>query len=131
VSHPYRSTIAPQAECPAAGPSFYLISKRRQACSIAVDFHIGSVALAARSVSPASDLLQEGLALISCQRVRFAEGAELARRSLASDPKQARSHVILGRALHALGRHDGALSSFDRAIARRQETPRSFNVQRT
>ena len=101
------------------------------------------------SVSPASDLLQEGLALhrrgavdeaaaryaevlradpanadalyylalISCQHGRFEEGAELARKSLDSDPKQARSHVILGRALHALGLHDDALASFDRAIA--------------
>src|SRR5580704_13798791 len=101
------------------------------------------------SISPASDLLQEGLALhrrgaigeaaaryaevlradpanadalyylalISCQHGRFAEGAELARKSLASDQKQARSHVILGRALHALGRNDDALASFDRAIA--------------
>jgi predicted O-linked N-acetylglucosamine transferase (SPINDLY family) len=101
------------------------------------------------SVSPVSDLLQEGLALhrrgavdeaaaryadvlrvdpanadalyylalISCQHGGFEEGAELARKSLASDPKQARSHVILGRALHALGRNDDALSSFDRAIA--------------
>ena len=57
------------------------------------------------------------LALISCQHGRFEEGAELARKSLASDPKQARSHVILGRALHALGLHDDALLSFDRAIA--------------
>ena len=101
------------------------------------------------SISPASDLLQEGLALhrrgavdeaaaryadvlradpanadalyylalISCQHGRFEEGAELARKSLASDPKQARSHVIMGRALHALGLHDDALVSFDRAIA--------------
>src|SRR5580704_15829537 len=57
------------------------------------------------------------LALISCQHGRFEEGAGLARKSLASDPKQARSHVILGRALHALGRHADALASFDRAIA--------------
>lgn len=57
------------------------------------------------------------LALISCQHGRFEEGAGLARKSLASDPKQARSHVILGRALHALGLHDDALSGFDRAIA--------------
>jgi protein O-GlcNAc transferase len=101
------------------------------------------------SVSPASDLLQEGLALhrrgavdqaaaryaevlradpanaealyylalISCQHGRFEQGAELARKSLDSDPQQARSHVILGRALHALGLHDDALASFDRAIA--------------
>jgi protein O-GlcNAc transferase len=61
------------------------------------------------------------LALISCQRGRFAEGAELARKSLASDPKQARSHVILGRALHALALHDDALASFDRAIAQAPE----------
>src|ERR1700720_906499 len=57
------------------------------------------------------------LALISCQHGRFEEGAELARKSLDSDPNQARSHVILGRALHALGLHADALSSFDRAIA--------------
>ena len=101
------------------------------------------------SVSPANDLLQEGLALhrrgavdqaaaryaevlradpanadafyylalIACQHGRFEEGAELARKSLAGDPKQARSHVILGRALHALGFHADALSSFDRATA--------------
>src|SRR5580693_6223820 len=61
------------------------------------------------------------LALISCQHGRFAEGAELARKSLDSDPKQARSHVILGRALHALGLHDDALASFDRAIAQAPE----------
>ncbi|MGA8496214.1 MAG: tetratricopeptide repeat protein [Xanthobacteraceae bacterium] len=61
------------------------------------------------------------LALISCQHGRFEEGAELARKSLASDPKQARSHVILGRALHALGLHDDALLSFDRAIAQAPE----------
>jgi protein O-GlcNAc transferase len=105
------------------------------------------------SISPASDLLQEGLALhrrgaigeaaaryaevlradpanadalyylalISCQHGRFAEGAELARKSLASDPKQARSHVILGRALHALGLDADALASFDRAIAQAPE----------
>ena len=101
------------------------------------------------SVSPANDLLQEGLALhrrgavdqaaaryaevlradpanadalyylalIACQHGRFEEGAELARKSLAGDPKQARSHVILGRALHALGFHADALLSFDRATA--------------
>src|SRR5580700_6898213 len=57
------------------------------------------------------------LALISCQHGRFEEGAGLARKSLTSDPKQARSHVILGRALHALGLNEDALASFDRAIA--------------
>src|SRR5579862_4432697 len=57
------------------------------------------------------------LALISCQHGRFGEGTELARKSLARDPNQARVHVILGRALHAQGRNDDALQSFDRAIA--------------
>ena len=61
------------------------------------------------------------LALISCQHGRFEEGAELARKSLAGDPKQARGHVILGRALHALGRNDDALQNFDRAIAQAPE----------
>src|SRR4029077_10282762 len=116
---------------------------------LAVDFAIVSDALATMSVSPASDLLQEGLvlhrrgavaeaaaryaqvlradpanadalyylALIACQHGRFEEGAELARKSLAGDPNQARGHVILGRALHALGSHADALSSFDSAIA--------------
>src|SRR5258708_4710065 len=133
------------------GRDCYFISKRRQACFIAVDFHIVPAALATMSVS--SDLLQEGLALhrrgavdqaaaryaevlrvdpanadalyylalVSCQHGRFEEGAELARKSLDSDPNQARSHVILGRALHALGFHDDALASFDRAIAQAPE----------
>ncbi len=105
------------------------------------------------SISRASDLLQEGLALhrrgavdeaaarygevlradpanadalyylalISCQHGRFEEGAEFASKSLAGDPNQARSHVILGRALHALGLHADALASFDRAIAQAPE----------
>src|SRR5580693_3692763 len=100
------------------------------------------------SVSPASDLLQQGLALhrrgavdeaaaryaevlradpgnadahyylamISCQHGRFAEGAELARQSLANDPRQARAHVLLGRALSALGQHADALASFECAL---------------
>ncbi len=43
------------------------------------------------------------LAMISCQSGRFAEGAVLARKSLAIDPQHARAHVLLGRALSALG----------------------------
>jgi len=57
------------------------------------------------------------LGMISCQRGRFAEGAVLARKSLGSDPRHARAHVLLGRALNALEQRDDALASFERAIA--------------
>ncbi len=57
------------------------------------------------------------LGLISCQHGRFAEGAELARKSLAKDPRHARAHVLFGRALCALGRPGEALAYFDQAIA--------------
>jgi tetratricopeptide (TPR) repeat protein len=131
------------------------------------------------SVSPASDLLQEGLALhrrgavdeaaarytdvlradpanadalyylalISCQHGRFEEGAELARKSLAGDPKQARSHVRDPAHLAALKdrliRNRDTFPQFDTQgatrhietayrtmadIARRREKPRSFDV---
>src|SRR5579872_6966101 len=56
------------------------------------------------------------LATISCQQGRFTEGAALARNALANDPRHARAHVLLGRALSALGQHEEALSSFDRAL---------------
>src|SRR5580704_403962 len=68
-------------------------------------------------VDPANADALYYLALISCQHGRFEQGAELARKSRVSDPQQARSHVILGRALHALGFHGDALASFERAIA--------------
>src|SRR5262249_39019955 len=57
------------------------------------------------------------LAVICCQRGRFADGVELARRSLASDRRQPRAHNLLGMALSRLGGHQEALASFDRAIA--------------
>src|SRR3984893_13465393 len=68
-------------------------------------------------IGPATPDAVYYLPLFSCEHGRSAEGAELARKSLRSDPKQARSHVILGRALHALELHADALASFDRAIA--------------
>jgi predicted O-linked N-acetylglucosamine transferase (SPINDLY family) len=100
------------------------------------------------TVSTASDLLQEGLALhrrgavveaaaryaevlrvepgnadalyylgmMSCQDGHFADGAEYARQSLACEPYHARAHVLLGRALDALGQQDEALTNFDRAV---------------
>jgi protein O-GlcNAc transferase len=57
------------------------------------------------------------LGLISCQHGRFAEGIELARKTLAHDPRHGRAHVLLGRALSGLGRHEEALAAFDRAVA--------------
>ena len=54
--------------------------------------------------------------MIACQQGRFAEGIELARRSLASEPHQPRAHNLLGMALSRLGRHEEALASFDHAI---------------
>jgi tetratricopeptide (TPR) repeat protein/SAM-dependent methyltransferase len=56
------------------------------------------------------------LAVIGCQRGEFREGIELARRSLASDPRQPRAHNLLGMALSRVGRHEEALASFDHAI---------------
>jgi tetratricopeptide (TPR) repeat protein len=57
------------------------------------------------------------LAMISCQDGRFADGAELARKSLANNPRHARAYVLLGRALSGLGRHEEALPSYEHAIA--------------
>ncbi len=57
------------------------------------------------------------LAAISCQQGRFAEGVGLARNAIANDPRHERAHVLLGRALSALGENEEALSSFDRALA--------------
>ena len=68
-------------------------------------------------LEPANADANYHLGMISCQRGRFAEGAEFARKSLASDAGQARAHVLLGRAVNALGRSDDALVSFDRAVA--------------
>ncbi|HUD87602.1 MAG TPA: tetratricopeptide repeat protein [Xanthobacteraceae bacterium] len=57
------------------------------------------------------------MATIACQRGRFDEGTELARKALAADPRHARAHVLLGRSWHALGQRDAALASFESAIA--------------
>jgi predicted O-linked N-acetylglucosamine transferase (SPINDLY family) len=53
----------PDALQPGRGRFSILFQSALRRVSIAVDFHIGSVALATMSVSPASDLLQQGLAL--------------------------------------------------------------------
>jgi protein O-GlcNAc transferase len=57
------------------------------------------------------------LAMISCHQGCFAEGAELARKSLVGNPRHSRAYVLLGRALNALEQHEEALASFERAIA--------------
>jgi tetratricopeptide (TPR) repeat protein/SAM-dependent methyltransferase len=56
------------------------------------------------------------LAVIGCQQGEFDRGIELARRSLASDPRQPRAHNLLGMALGRLGRQQEALASFDDAL---------------
>jgi tetratricopeptide (TPR) repeat protein/SAM-dependent methyltransferase len=56
------------------------------------------------------------LAVIGCQQGRLGDGIELARRSLASDPRQPRAHNLMGMALSRLGRHAEALVSFDAAL---------------
>jgi protein O-GlcNAc transferase len=56
------------------------------------------------------------LAQICCQQGRFGEGVDLVRQALAVEPRRARSHVLLGRALAELGEVQEALASFDRAI---------------
>jgi protein O-GlcNAc transferase len=68
-------------------------------------------------IDPANADAHYYLGMISCQHGRFAEGAELARKSLAKEPGHAGAQVLLGRALNGLGRHDEALATFDRAIA--------------
>ena len=48
---------------------------------------------------------------------QFQQGIDLARRSLAYRPRQARAHNLIGQALHRMGQIKDALESFDTAIA--------------
>jgi protein O-GlcNAc transferase len=57
------------------------------------------------------------LGMMSCQSGRFAEGAEYACKSLTREPRHARAHVLLGRALSALEWREEALTSFEQAVA--------------
>jgi protein O-GlcNAc transferase len=68
-------------------------------------------------IEPSNSDAHYYLGMMSCQNGRFVEGAEYARKSLASDPRHTRAHVLLGRALGALGQPDEALINFERAIA--------------
>ncbi len=61
------------------------------------------------------------LAVIACQRGQFPDGIEMARRSLASNPRQPRAHNLLGMALSRLGRPQEALASFDHAIVQQPD----------
>jgi tetratricopeptide (TPR) repeat protein len=56
-------------------------------------------------------------AMACCEQGRIAEGIELARKSLALDPGQARTHRLLGTAFLHAGQGTDALASFERAIA--------------
>ena len=57
------------------------------------------------------------VAVVACQDGQFQQGIELARRSLAFSPRQARAHNLIGQALHRLGQIKDALASFDDANA--------------
>ena len=57
------------------------------------------------------------LALAACEQGRIEDGIDLARRAIAADDTQARSHKLLGMALSRVGRNDEALAGFERAIA--------------
>src|SRR6266508_6412917 len=62
-------------------------------------------------------------ARMHCQQDRFEQGIALARRALASDPKQARVHNLIGGALYRMGRRDEALANFDQAVSLQSEFP--------
>jgi protein O-GlcNAc transferase len=66
------------------------------------------------------------LGMIACQDNKFSEGADYARQSLTRDPYHARAHVLLGRALEALGQREEALTSFEQAIALAQDLAQAY-----
>src|SRR6185312_3717865 len=57
------------------------------------------------------------IAMVACGEGQFQQGIDLARRSLAYRPQQARAHNLIGQALHRMGKIKDALESFDNAIA--------------
>jgi tetratricopeptide (TPR) repeat protein len=57
------------------------------------------------------------LALAACEQGRIEEGIDLARRAIAADASESRSHKLLGMALSRTGRNEDAVASLDRAIA--------------
>src|SRR6266508_2182105 len=60
-------------------------------------------------------------ARMHCQQDRFEQGIAFSLRSLASDPKQARVHNLIGCALYRMGRRDEALVNFDQAVSLQSE----------
>jgi tetratricopeptide (TPR) repeat protein len=57
------------------------------------------------------------LAMIFCQRGQFQKGIDLLRQALDIAPQSGPTHNLLGRAQHQIGELDGALASFEAAIA--------------
>ena len=57
------------------------------------------------------------IAVVACQEGQYSQGIDLARRSLAFNPGQARAHNLIGQALHRQGKIKDALAAFDDAIA--------------
>src|SRR5688572_21372080 len=57
------------------------------------------------------------LAQVNSRQNRLDDGIALARRAVASDPKHARAHNLLGLALIRTGQAPAALASFDAAVA--------------
>jgi protein O-GlcNAc transferase len=66
---------------------------------------------------PANADALAGLAQVSCELGRFAEGIGYLRRVLAIDPRRGQAHLLLGMALALEGQAQEALASFERAIA--------------
>src|ERR1700751_967022 len=54
--------------------------------------------------------------MVACGEGQFQQGIDLARRSLAYRPGQARAHNLIGQALHRLDKIKDALESFANAI---------------
>ncbi|HTI17705.1 MAG TPA: tetratricopeptide repeat protein [Trinickia sp.] len=67
------------------------------------------------------------LAALALQAGRIDEGAELLKKALSIDGTQAPIHSNLAFALNALGQHDAALSSANRAIALKAGFPDALN----
>src|SRR5215472_6725714 len=56
------------------------------------------------------------IAVVACGEGQFQQGIDLAHRSLAYRPEQARVHNLIGQALHRMGKVEDALKSFESAI---------------
>ena len=66
------------------------------------------------------------LASAYCAQGEFTQGLDLARRAIAANPKDARAHNLLGRALNRVGRNDAALASFGDAVRLQPDFAEAF-----